>query len=607
MRLVSASEAAQRTYDLVVIGGGLTGALVARRVARAGRRVLILEAGPGAAASYTGYQQYLNNYYRALAKIPEAPFPSNPNAPEPTVLDPTQIQPGHPDTNGYFVQLGPLPFRSTYATYLGGTTLHWLGTSLRMLPEDFALRSRFGVASDWPISYADLAPWYAEAERQIGVSANVDEQAYGGVTFPPGYVYPMHGLPPSVVDQRLAGDLAGMRFDIDGEQHPLDVIGTPASRNGIPNEAFDGGKGYRPVGAVHNPAVGHRCQGNSSCVPICPVQAKFNALKILDSIDSGQVDMVVQAVVSRLAIDPDNGRITGVTFKYYPDLSAPGYQTFGVQGSLYVLAAHAVENAKLLLASGAAKSSGQVGRNLMDHTELLTWGLMREPVWPFRGPVATSGIEGMRYGTFRRHSAAFRIEIGNDGWSWPEETPESDVQAMVDGGNLYGKVLRERMTTLVTRQMRFGILVEQLPEWSNRVTIDPTWQDQLGSFRPVISYNLSDYTRAGFALARHVSDLIFRRCGIEDHSVYDPADPGFFNYRGRGYVFQGAGHYMGTHRMGSSPRDSVVGPNQRTWDHANLYLVGCGNMVTGATSNPTLTASALTLWAAEHIVADLGR
>jgi choline dehydrogenase-like flavoprotein len=78
-------------------------------------------------------------------------------------------------------------------------------------------------------------------------------------------------------------------------------------------------------------------------------------------------------------------------------------------------------------------------------------------------------------------------------------------------------------------------------------------------------------------------------------------------YGDSGYTFQGAGHMAGTHRMGSSRQSSVVSPQQRTWDHDNLYLVGCGNMPTVGTSNPTLTMTALAIWAGENIAADLAR
>ena len=91
------------------------------------------------------------------------------------------------------------------------------------------------------------------------------------------------------------------------------------------------------------------------------------------------------------------------------------------------------------------------------------------------------------------------------------------------------------------------------------------------------------------------------------YTRYLPTDPGYLTYGDDGYTFQGAGHVAGTHRMGSTAASSVVDAKQRTWDHHNLYLVGCGNLPTVGTSNPTLTMTALAVWAGENITADLGR
>jgi len=265
-----------------------------------------------------------------------------------------------------------------------------------------------------------------------------------------------------------------------------------------------------------------------------------------------------------------------------------------------------VGNAVLLLASDACKGNDLVGRHLMDHPELLTWGLAAEPLWPLRGPLATSGIEELRTGSFRKHHAAFRFEMGNDGWLWPTGAPGSNVVDLVDNQGVTGKALRERLRESVSRQFRFGILVEQLPEYDNRVSIDPAWLDALGNYRPIIHYNLSDYTRQGFANARDVATKIFDRASIADCSSYPSTAPGAFTCPdGRTLVFNGAGHFAGTHCMGSSPDNSVVDKYQRSWEHANLWLVGCGNMVNMGTSNPTLTMSALTLWAADNLLRDL--
>jgi choline dehydrogenase-like flavoprotein len=90
-----------------------------------------------------------------------------------------------------------------------------------------------------------------------------------------------------------------------------------------------------------------------------------------------------------------------------------------------------------------------------------------------------------------------------------------------------------------------------------------------------------------------------------DYTAYHPTDAGYVTYGGTGYTFQGAGHLAGTHRMGNSRTTSVVNSRQRSWDHENLYLVGCGNMPTIGTSNPTLTMTALAIQAGEYVVEDL--
>jgi choline dehydrogenase-like flavoprotein len=315
----------------------------------------------------------------------------------------------------------------------------------------------------------------------------------------------------------------------------------------------------------------------------------------------------VQSVAFLLDIEPGTKNITGVRFKHYQKTNEPAYTQHTVRGKRYVLAAHAVANAVLLLASGACKGNDLVGRHLMDHPELLTWGTSKKTaLWPMRGPLATSGIEDLRGGSFRKHHAPYRFEMGNDGWLWPAQSPAQDVMTLVDDEQQYGKALRDQLEQRVCRQFRFGILVEQLPEYNNQVTIDPAFKDVLDNYRPVIHYDLSPYTRAGFASAYDMAMKIFDKADIQDASSYPETAVGAFTCPdGRTLTFNGAGHFAGTHCMGSDPGKSVVNKYQRTWEHANLYLVGCGNMVNMGTSNPTLTMSALSCWAADNILQDL--
>src|SRR4051794_19153616 len=239
----------------------------------------------------------------------------------------------------------------------------------------------------------------------------------------------------------------------------------------------------------------------------------------------------------------------------------------------------------------------------MDHPLILTWGLMPKPVWGFRGPLSTSGLEMFRDGEFRSRNCAFRIEIGNEGWNFTSNAPTSTVDALLKR-RMFGAELRRTLAEVIPRQFRLALEMEQIPEASNYVTIDNVYRDQLGNFRPVIHYDLPDYVRAGFAMAKQASDAMFELLDVPplaadesatafpypgQYTRYLPTDPGYLTYGDDGYTFQGAGHVAGTHRMGSTATSSVVNVRQRTWDPDNLYLVGCGILPAVGPSSPTLT------------------
>ncbi|MCX4695321.1 FAD-dependent oxidoreductase [Streptomyces sp. NBC_01408] len=180
-------------YDVIVVGGGVAGSLVARQLGERGRRVLVLEAGART----------------------DGPGPAQgAAAPGPEVTDLTGLEGGGYRADGYFVQRGPLPYASAYLRVNGGTGTVWTGLTPRMLPEDFDTEA-FGYGRSWPLSYQDLEPHYRAAEYEIGVSADVEEQrGRVGLTFPDGYVFPMRARGWFEVDMPSLNGPAGEAWSV---------------------------------------------------------------------------------------------------------------------------------------------------------------------------------------------------------------------------------------------------------------------------------------------------------------------------------------------------------------------------------------------------------
>lgn len=668
-----------KTYDVVIVGAGIGGALVARQLARQGKSVLILEAGPETPP--TNREAYLENFYLAAAKTPEAPYPPLTGADPATEPNPratvaatfgSNVAPGWPEkvqtdpdafiydpTQSYLLQKGPHPFASTNERVAGGTTWHWLGTSLRFLENDFKMRSVYGVERDWPWGVDALLPYYNQAETAIGVAADaaVQEADLGKVGLvyePPDYQYPMQEIVPTLVDAAVAGAVDGTTDFVDFAGLEVQVTPTPQGRNSQPF------------------ANRRTCAGNTNCIPICPIQAKYDATVTLSEAKQAGAELLSQAVASRVVVG-ENGAVTGIEYlRWQRDGSGPISQTPGIAtGTLYVLAAHAIEIPKLLLmsrrgdqaglADGVANSSGLVGCNLMDHPLYLSWALFNQSAWGYRGPLATSGIETLRDGPFRSERAAWRVEIGNEGWNFSIGDPWTTVGDFVTGSNasqlnpsgsqLFGDALVAKLNDVFPRQWRMGFLVEQTPEPANRVTLSTdlggsrNYTDGLGLPRPVIRYDLSDYTKLGFVYAEIFARDVYRRMGVRNYTqnpvevigvggkqvrnpTWFPLEdewraifealppelktpevtnlPAEANGVPEGFQYFGSGHIVGTTVMGTDRGTSVLDPDQRSWDHPNLFMVGSGNFPTVTTANPTLTLAAMALKAAEAILAQLG-
>lgn len=608
--LIDAQTAFTTDYDVVVIGSGVAGSIIAKQLAAQSKKVLVVEAGPGEDIQLANYEKSVERFYTATAKDGNAAFSRNPNAEMPRGVDTVKLRDGQVNDRGYIVQRGPLELDSSYTRAVGGTTRHWEGKALRMVPDDFAMKSKFGVGRDWPVSYDELEPYYRTAENEMGVSGNVEDQHYSGLRFPEGYVYPMLRMPPSYLDKVVAKDVNGMTVNLGEEEFELYIRSTPQARNGVPNRNYDGGKGYKPRSSVslHQADVGGRCQGNTNCVPICPVQAKYDARRTLkDAMDTGAVHFIARCVASKVNIDTATGRVTGIDCKVYSDMDRPAHTEGTVKAKTYVIAANAVETPRLMLASGLQGRNGLMGRNLMDHAYLLTWALMPTPIGAMRGPLCTSGIEDLRTGDFRARQAAVRYSIHNDGWGWATGAPHTDLDHLIDESNLFGAKLQDALVDHVSRQILLDCMIEVLPDESNRISVDDAYRDALGNMRPIVSFDVPSYSLETAAFSRRLTKQIYARVGAEDYTKYSPLECGYVSHNGEDYVIRGGNHWAGTHIMGSDAGSSVVDSQQRSWEHKNLFLCGAGSMASIGTANTTLTLAALCLRTAETILSDLVR
>ncbi|MEJ5102745.1 GMC family oxidoreductase [Chryseobacterium sp. MYb328] len=679
------TEKPQPKKDVIIVGTGIAGSLIAKLLtdhvfdtdakkmihrsemndskAYKELSILMYEAGLEAgleldsASSMVNYNDYIRKYYMEGAKVPNSPYPDLKQAPSPNVLDMQKIIPPFPEKKGYLVQFGPMPFASDAIRVGGGTTLHWLGTTPRMLPNDFKLKEKYNKAMDWPIDYKTLKPYYEMAEFEIGVSGSVAAQKYPieesrEEYYGKDYVFPMDEIPQSYMDQQIIKGLEGTSVQLDSGSIPLTLVPSPQGRNSTPNAAYGTAKlikanhsesgyklslnnieneEYKALGAVWNPYQGERCEGNASCVPICPVQAKYNALKTLKKAlykvnknknlqRNPYIQVQAQSVVYKVSVDQHNqDRISKVHLRRYISKEKTDFveEVIDTSNSIVILAANAFENPKILLNSKytamkdgqpiektVANNSDQVGRNLMDHMVMLTWGLFPKPVYPYRGPGSTTNISSFRDGKFRSEFSAWISPLDNWGWSWPTFSPGSDLSKCLKGG-LFGKELKEALAKDLSRQVLFHFEIEQLPNPDNRVTINNEYLDVLGIPRPVIHYELTDYEKRAMEQAKLASNQMFEKLGIKDCTEYSAKDNNTFMYKDVRYSYNGAGHIVGTHRMGHDASDSVTNSYCKAWDHPNLYIVGAGNMTTLGTSNPTLTLSAFTIRSVESILKDL--
>lgn len=522
--------------DVVVVGSGPSGAVVSHTLATQGFSVVCLEQG-----------DWVN----------PSDFPAN--QPEWELLiqdqwahDPNQrALPADYPIGVDDSDMWPVMFNA-----VGGTSIYYGGHWVRLTPSDFKVRTVDGVADDWPIAYADLAPDYLAVAQFIGASGLAGDPAY-----PSDVDFVLPPLPLGKAGRKAAQSANALGWHWWPGTHSI-----PSAR-------------FKTLS---------QCARWGTCEWGCPEGAKasFDQAYWPHALQSGAT-LVTGARARKIETSPD-GRASGVLWM---DRAGNEHR---VRARAVVVCANAIGTARLLLLSanadhpdGLANSSGLVGKNLMLHPNCTVAGFYDEPLDSWRGPAGQLVQSYEFYETRQENDFVRGVKLH----ALPMPGPLNAVEAQRKLG--FDAVWGDAFLEAAGRHAS-GILwaanTEDLPEETNRVLLDDTLTDDSGIPAPKVEYRISENThrQLDFALAR-MEDL--HVAGGATHTIAE-----------RLWVDQ-PGHLMGTARMGDDPQRSVTDSYGRTHDVENLFIADGSLFVTGGSANPTCTITALALRVATHIAA----
>jgi choline dehydrogenase-like flavoprotein len=515
--------------DVCVVGAGPAGALVAAELAGSGHDVVVLEAGPR---------------FDPGDRIGRMDRHLRPGADGPIW--------GMGGERDAYASSGErhYPLNAGRVKGVGGTTLHWQGMVMRMHEQDFRLDSAVGLGTDWPIGYDDLRPYYAAAERELGVAGASDNP----FAPPREEPHPLPAFPPSYSDSLFAPAC---------ERLGITTHSVPNARNSEPTDE---------AGA---------CVGYGTCKPVCPSGAKYDATRHVAAAEEAGARVLDRVPVQRLAHDDGGDRVTAAVY------ATPDGETHRQPAREFVLAAGGVETPRLLLLSasdhhpdGLANSSGLVGRQFMDHLFAGAGGSLDE-----RTRQKHVGFNTTESHQFYDRPDDSRTAIKLEFLNYAGPAP-ADVALSAD---TFGDDLLEEVRAAYGNRIAMGALVEQLPRRENRVRLDPDRTDDHGNPVPDVVWGLDERTRRTIERANEIQHRVLGELGVDADWTVGPEATG------------PAYHHMGTTRMGTDPSASVVDPWLRTHDLANLAVAGSSAFVTGGAMNPTLTIAALALRAADGV------
>lgn len=418
--------------DVAIVGSGVCGLLAAQEPLRAGLRVAILERG----ALKTHAEQLADGEWAAAV---------------PGTRHNNSTAPGTP------------PYPWSYVYGVGGSTLHWSGSTPRFSATDFEMRSSYGVMVDWPLTLEQLLPFYRRAERALGVSG-----APGGAGLPP--------FPLSPMDEVVAPHLAPFRA-------------LPQAR---PSRSIQG----RPA-----------CCGSATC-DLCPVDSRFSPLNGLTAVlEHPGLQLMTETVAARLHTDRAGRQVEAIEA-----IGAFG-ERLRLRASRYVLAANGFENPAILLRSGLDRPA--LGRYLFDHAHTTVTVSLRRDLQPGHGDSLSTGLsEAFRDGSFRsRHSGAILIPYN----------PGASLAALITpavAAREAGEAVRDDALAAWRRLLPLDMLTEDVPLAQRRVTLS-SQRDSFGlplnsiAYPPSSRYELEGIERAVERVRRNLAPLGVRSVEAE--------------------------------------------------------------------------------------------
>lgn len=529
--------------DFVIVGSGAAGGVLAKELSTNGFRVVVLEQGP-----YLTESDFTHNEIEVFTN---------------SLL-----------TNHFDKQ--PTSFRKTpqdaakkqrcvvYGSCVGGSSVHFTANYWRLHEIDFNERSKIGAVPgstlvDWPITYADLEPYYTKAEWEIGVSGLAGASPFDPPRSKP---YPMPPLPVKgcgVVFERGARKLGYHPYPA-----PMAILSRPhAGRSACVQCGFCLGFGCE-VGAK-----------SSTLASVIPMAEK-----------TGRCEIRTGCYVHKVELDA-KGRVTGAV--YFDSKKNAHLQ----RAKAVILAANGAETPRLLLLSnskqfpdGLANSSGLVGKNLMCNSHSLAYGVFSEPLNDYKGFAPSRLIHD-----FYELDPKLGFHGGGGGMDARFDfTPIAfALNGLPPGSPQWGADFKKLLHRNFTRTMEVFCHGTSLPVEDNSFSLDPDLKDAWGlpALRMTYKDHPNDLKMMAWMQRRALE--ILDAAGAEQKWPL-PVEEQEFTV-----------HLLGTCRMGKDAKSSVINTDHRTHDVPNLFLCDGSSMVTSSRGQPTLTIQALAYRAADRI------